>query len=112
MLDRYLWGDAERISPEAPVMVLREDLDEVRPGGAANVASFLRGLNCEAILAGVIGDDADGRTLLRLMNDLSVDVEGVEVGLAVPDLMSRGPAFLSIADSSSGAMALWTVYMT
>jgi len=79
MLDRYLWGDAERISPEAPVMVLREDLDEVRPGGAANVASFLRGLNCEAILAGVIGNDADGRTLLRLMHDLSVDVEGVIV---------------------------------
>src|SRR6185437_10945220 len=67
MLDRYVWGDAERISREAPVMVLRESLDEVRPGGGANVASFLRGLDAHVMLAGMVGDDAEGRTLLRLM---------------------------------------------
>ena len=77
MLDRYVWGDAERVSPEAPVLVLREDLDEVRPGGASNVASFLRGLAAEVLLAGVLGDDAAGRTLQRLMDDLSVDTSAV-----------------------------------
>lgn len=77
MLDRYLWGEAERVSPEAPVLVLREETDEVRPGGAANVASFLRGLEADVVLAGVIGDDAEGRILQRLMTDIGVDLTGV-----------------------------------
>lgn len=84
MLDRYLWGEAERVSPEAPVLVLREDLDEVRPGGAANVASFLRGLDAEVLLAGVIGDDADGRTLQRLMREQSIDTDRVLVDAERP----------------------------
>jgi len=84
MLDRYLWGEAERVSPEAPVLVLREDFDEVRPGGAANVASFLRGLEAEVILAGVVGDDAEGRTVRRLMDDLSVDSSAVVTDSARP----------------------------
>ena len=84
MLDRYLWGEAERVSPEAPVLVLREDLDEVRPGGAANVASFLRGLDAEVVLAGVIGDDADGRTLQRLMREQSIDTDRVLVDAERP----------------------------
>lgn len=73
MLDKYVWGEAERVSPEAPVLVLREDFQEVRPGGAANVASFLRGLEAEVQLAGIVGDDPEGRTLLRLMSDLRVE---------------------------------------
>ena len=73
MLDRYVWGEAERVSPEAPVLVLREDQDEVRPGGAANVASFLRALDAEVVLAGVVGDDAEGHALRRVMEDLAVD---------------------------------------
>lgn len=73
MLDRYVWGQAEKISPEAPVLVLREDQDEVRPGGAANVASFLRYLGADVVLAGVSGSDAEGRILRRLLDDLSID---------------------------------------
>ena len=61
ILDRYVWGDAMRVSPEAPVVVLRADHDEIRLGGAASVAYLLRGLGAEVTLAGVIGDDADGR---------------------------------------------------
>ncbi len=77
LLDRYVWGEAERISPEAPVLVLREEEQDVRPGGAANVASFLRGLEAGVSLVGVIGEDAEGRTLRRLLTDLAVDATGV-----------------------------------
>jgi len=77
MLDRYTIGDAERVSPEAPVLVLRSQSDDVRPGGAANVASFLRGLEAEVSVVGVVGNDGDGRTLRRLLNDLGVEQRGV-----------------------------------
>jgi D-beta-D-heptose 7-phosphate kinase/D-beta-D-heptose 1-phosphate adenosyltransferase len=69
MLDRYTIGATERVSPEAPVLVLRSEEDDVRPGGAANVASFLRGLEADVSLVGVVGDDGDGRTLRRLIDD-------------------------------------------
>ena len=61
ILDRYTWGDAERVSQEAPVILLREERREARLGGAANVANMLRGLEADVTLAGVIGDDFDGR---------------------------------------------------
>lgn len=77
MLDRYVWGEAERVSPEAPVLVIREDLDEVRPGGAANVASFLRGLEGDVVLAGIVGDDAEGRILSNLLEGISIDRSAV-----------------------------------
>ena len=60
ILDRYTWGDAERVSQEAPVILLREERREARLGGAANVANMLRGLEADVTLAGVIGDDFDG----------------------------------------------------
>lgn len=63
ILDRYVWGDAERISQEAPVILLREERQETRLGGAANVANMLIGLDARVDLAGVIGADADGRAL-------------------------------------------------
>ena len=60
ILDRYTWGDAERVSQEAPVILLRADKHEQRLGGAANVCNMLRGLGARPSLAGVVGDDADG----------------------------------------------------
>ena len=59
MLDRYVWGDAERISQEAPVILLRADRREERLGGAASVATMLRALGAEVRLAGVVGRDAE-----------------------------------------------------
>ena len=73
ILDRYVWGDAERISQEAPVILLREDRQETRLGGAANVANMLRGLDAEVTLAGVIGDDADGTTITDDLAKAGVD---------------------------------------
>ena len=80
ILDRYTWGAADRISPEAPVVVLQNLDHEVRPGGAASVAAMLRALQAEVTLAGVIGDDADGRILQKLLGD-----EGVDAGLVLID---------------------------
>lgn len=63
MLDRFLFGRVDRISPEAPVPVLRFEREERRLGGAANVAANVRALGGHPILAGVIGADEWGRLL-------------------------------------------------
>jgi rfaE bifunctional protein nucleotidyltransferase chain/domain len=73
ILDRYTFGNAERISPEAPVVVLRVDSKEVRLGGAASVAMLLRGLEAEVVLAGVVGEDAEGRIVRTLLCDEKID---------------------------------------
>lgn len=73
MLDRYWFGDASRVSPEAPVPVVLVEREEARPGGAANVARNCVALGAVTRLLSVIGDDADGRRLAEL-----VDAAGVE----------------------------------
>jgi D-beta-D-heptose 7-phosphate kinase / D-beta-D-heptose 1-phosphate adenosyltransferase len=84
ILDRYTHGDAERISPEAPVPVLRADDPEVRPGGAASVAALLRALGAEVRLAGVVGDDVDGRVLKHLLDEIGTDICGVLCDVSRP----------------------------
>ena len=67
ILDRYIYGDAERISPEAPVVVLRKKRDEERVGGAGSVAANLRELGLDVICCGVVGlDDAGHRVRAEL----------------------------------------------
>ncbi|EAQ82002.1 ADP-heptose synthase [Blastopirellula marina DSM 3645] len=73
ILDRYTYGDAERVSQESPVIVLRADSHELRLGGAANVCNMLRGLECEVIAAGVVGSDAAGCDLIDLLEKTGVD---------------------------------------
>ncbi len=73
ILDRYVWGDVERISPEAPVQVLRWKNETETLGGAANVARNLAALGCNVRLLGFIGDDDDGRRFERLAEDAGVD---------------------------------------
>ena len=63
MLDRYIWGDVERISPEAPVPVVRAARHSDQPGGAANVAMNVAGLGAQVTIIGFAGDDADRQTL-------------------------------------------------
>jgi D-beta-D-heptose 7-phosphate kinase/D-beta-D-heptose 1-phosphate adenosyltransferase len=75
ILDRYVWGDAERISQEAPVILLREERQETRLGGAANVANMLKGLDADVDLVGVVGADLDGRAL-------SLDLQRAGIGCA------------------------------
>jgi len=80
MLDRYVWGDAERISQEAPVILLRADRREERLGGASSVATLLRALGAKVDLAGVAGHDESGRRVRELLDDMGVDHQAV-----VPD---------------------------
>jgi rfaE bifunctional protein kinase chain/domain len=76
MLDRYWFGAVERISPEAPVPVVRVERSEERPGGAANVARNCAALGAKVSLLSVVGADEAGRTLSRLLA-----AEGIEASL-------------------------------
>ncbi len=67
MLDRYWFGDVHRISPEAPVPVLKVDRVEERPGGAANVARNIAALGARSTLLSVVGDDEAGSCLEKLL---------------------------------------------
>ena len=66
MLDEYVYGTLDRISPEAPVQILNWTSGNAILGGAANVANNLARLGCEVFLAGVVGQDHAGEELLRL----------------------------------------------
>ncbi len=66
ILDRYLFGSVERISPEAPVPVIKVEREEFRPGGAANVAQNISSLQASSLLIGICGEDAFGKELERL----------------------------------------------
>ncbi len=77
MLDRYVWGDAERISQEAPVILLHADKREERLGGASSVATMLRALGAEVSLVGVVGPDADGGRVRQVLADLGIEHDGV-----------------------------------
>src|SRR3984885_6896438 len=73
MLDKYLYGNAERVSPEAPVLVLHYQHEEIRLGGAANVASMLKTLGADVRAFGIIGNDSAGRDMCRLMGEAGID---------------------------------------
>ena len=73
MLDRYWHGGTHRISPEAPVPVVRVEQVESRPGGAGNVALNITALGGSAILLGLTGDDEMARALERILEEQNVD---------------------------------------
>lgn len=80
MLDRYWWGEASRLSPEAPVPVVRKQRSTVRPGGAANTAANLAALGATPLLIGLVGAD-----------QAAVELQGalLECGVAVDSLISE-----------------------
>jgi D-beta-D-heptose 7-phosphate kinase / D-beta-D-heptose 1-phosphate adenosyltransferase len=84
MLDRYVWGDADRISQEAPVILLRADRKEERLGGASSVAMMLRALGGRVSLIGVAGTDADAARIRALLTQDGIDHEGVIGDLSRP----------------------------
>ena len=77
MVDEYLWGNVERISPEAPVQVVSVASEEHTLGGAGNVISNLVALGAKVSAAGVIGCGANGKLVLEKLNALGVDTRGV-----------------------------------
>jgi D-glycero-beta-D-manno-heptose-7-phosphate kinase len=82
MLDHFVVGSVDRISPEAPVPVVRFARDEYRLGGAANVAANLQALGGRAAIVGLIGDDGEGRRLRAELEGLGVDASGLVVDSA------------------------------
>jgi rfaE bifunctional protein kinase chain/domain len=73
MLDRYWFGDVSRISPEAPVPVVKVERSEERPGGAANVARNVAALGAQVSLLALVGNDEPGASLKRLMQESGID---------------------------------------
>ncbi|MEO0311333.1 MAG: hypothetical protein RIQ89_990 [Bacteroidota bacterium] len=77
MLDAYLWGKVDRISPEAPVPIVAVNRKESRPGGAANVALNLKSLGAHPILCSIIGNDAQGKELLKVLKKNRISTIGI-----------------------------------
>jgi rfaE bifunctional protein kinase chain/domain len=78
ILDRYLYGKVERISPEAPVPIVEVEREEIRLGGAGNVASNLVSLGVKTYITGVVGKDSAGEKLLNLLRDKGIEPRLVE----------------------------------
>ena len=72
ILDRYWWGDVSRISPEAPVPVVRLKTTSLAPGGAANVAANIAGLGATPILVGIVGDDEGAQQFPAVLGSANV----------------------------------------
>jgi len=77
MLDQFIWGRVARISPEAPVPIVEFERESFMPGGAANVARNLTALGGQAALFGVVGEDANGVQLRKLLQEHRVDCSGL-----------------------------------
>jgi D-beta-D-heptose 7-phosphate kinase / D-beta-D-heptose 1-phosphate adenosyltransferase len=77
MLDEYLWGRAERISPEAPVQVVEVTREDLRLGGAGNVVNNLVALGCSVSVCSVLGADENGAMLRHAFEAQGVDLEGI-----------------------------------
>ena len=80
MLDEFVWGQVNRISPEAPVPVVEVSRRSFTPGGAANTAANVGSLGGNPVLAGVLGDDPDGGRVCELLQG-----QGVGIGPVVRD---------------------------
>ncbi len=77
MLDHFVWGQVERISPEAPVPVVQVTAENMRLGGAANVVHNIRALGGQAVACGVVGTDSAGRRLEDELRRIGADMGGV-----------------------------------
>src|SRR3989344_4142039 len=77
MLDKYVWGEVSRISPEAPVQVVDVQRESYAPGGATNVAMNAAALGARVRMMGITGDDEARKVLLRLLEEGGISVEGM-----------------------------------
>ncbi len=77
MLDEYLWGDVDRVSPEAPVPVVHVERESLALGGAGNVVRNVVAMGAECVVCSVVGDDRAGDRVIDLLKDLGVDPGGV-----------------------------------
>jgi rfaE bifunctional protein kinase chain/domain len=77
MIDSYLWGRVDRISPEAPVPIIQVEKREARLGGAANVALNIQSLGAIPVLCSVVGADLDGANFLELLKQNHLPADGI-----------------------------------
>ncbi len=77
MLDRFWWGDVTRISPEAPVPIVRLNSTSLAAGGAANVAANISGLGAKPFLLGCVGDDSEADELLSVISNSRIPTENL-----------------------------------
>lgn len=108
MLDRFIYGDAERLSPEAPVPIVKLSQRTAQPGGAANVAANVQCMGGEAVLLGAAGSDEAGAELLALLKKLAVDGSAVSCHAGYPTVLktrvvARGQQLLRIDEEDPEA---------
>ena len=84
ILDEFIWGAVDRISPEAPVPVVQVTRESAMPGGAANVAANVAALGGQPFLVGVVGDDPAGRRLRQLLSERGLETQGISVDRSRP----------------------------
>src|SRR5688572_19324905 len=77
MLDRFVTGSVDRISPESPVPVLSVTREETMPGGAGNTLANLKGLGAKGMILSVTGDDENGKALRAMIKQLGFDESGL-----------------------------------
>jgi D-beta-D-heptose 7-phosphate kinase/D-beta-D-heptose 1-phosphate adenosyltransferase len=110
MLDRYFWGNVERISPEAPVPVFHTKKMSEVPGGAGNVVSNLIGLGCFISVIGVCGDDEPGRRLMALMSNERVEFRVIRdperPTVTKTRIISRGQQLLRLDEENGLPLSL------
>ncbi len=110
MVDHYIFGTVERISPEAPIPVVNRQRDEYRPGGAANVAANMQALGARPHLFGVLGDDQTGLKFYLDLKEAGYRVEGVQIDPSRPTtlktrVLARGQMIVRIDRESTEAIA-------
>ncbi len=109
ILDRYLWGRVSRISPEAPVPVVKVESRTYRLGGAANVAANLAALGCRVCLLGTRGSDASGELLSGLLEENGIEDRLLTLSpprptVAKTRVMSQGQQLLRLDEEMTGRM--------
>ena len=105
ILDRYVWGSVNRVSPEAPVQILNVGREEYRPGGASNVVHNLAALGARVSCGGIVGKDEGGRALLSLLragrSDVSAVIRDPLKPTSVKTRMPRSPSVRTRKRSAS-----------
>ncbi|MBT3225065.1 MAG: bifunctional heptose 7-phosphate kinase/heptose 1-phosphate adenyltransferase [Deltaproteobacteria bacterium] len=77
MLDQYIWGKVDRISPEAPIPIIRMEEEEFRLGGAANVIANIKALDCQVYPVGVIGKGVAGQRIETIFRESDIPLDGI-----------------------------------
>src|SRR5579875_3468386 len=102
ILDRYVWGEVSRISPEAPIPILHVHRREERAGNAAFVMANLRSLGADVHALSVIGQDSEGRRLQRLLKTWGINTDGIVASSKRPTIVKE--RFLGSVQSAGRAI--------